>query len=182
MEYPEYDKAKNDYTLIKVNYPEHRDEIGRLRYMAWKDVEGINKDFFAKGYWIDELDKSSDCWIIKYEDKIVASGRLSIHFTLESIPWYDKIPKKAMAELKLPIASINRLVVHPDFRKNGLSKPLDEIRIMTAKENKELKTIIAEPVVSRFEVLEEQGFKDYGIFGKTPELPGVLLGFKMLHL
>jgi hypothetical protein len=30
--------------------------------------------------------------------------------------------------------------------------------------------------------LEKYGFKHYGMFGSTHELPGVALGFKMLNL
>lgn len=181
MEYPIYDERKNDYALIKVNYPEYIEEIGRLRYLAWKDVEGINREFFSKGYWIDEWDKTSLIWIIKFNKIIIASARLSIHHDIESIPWNDCIPSEARKLLITPLASMNRLIVHPNFRKRGLSQALDMARINTAKEKK-LKAIIAEPTNSRVAAIEKYGFKDYGRFGSTPELPGVTLGFKMLNL
>lgn len=181
MEYPIYDINRNDYSLIRVYYPECIEEIGRLRYLAWKDVEGINKDFFSKGYWIDEYDKTSFIWGIKFNEIIIASARLSIHHTIESIPWCNSIPSGVLELLKTPLGSMNRLIVHPDFRKRGLSKPLDMIRINTAKEKK-LKAIIAETVNSRSSAIEKYGFRDYGSFGSTPELPGVKLGFKMLSL
>lgn len=181
MEYPIYDERKNDYALIKVNYPEYIEDIGRLRYLAWKDVEGINRDFFSKGYWIDEWDKTSLIWIIKFNKIIIASARLSIHHNIESIPWNDCIPSEARELLITPLASMNRLIVHPDFRKRGLSRPLDLVRIHTAKEKK-MKTIIAEPTTARISTIQRYGFRYYGRFGRIPEMPGVTMGFEMLNL
>ncbi len=181
MEYPAHNIKEEQYTLQKVNYPEYIEEIGRLRYLAWKDVEGINKDFFSKGYWIDEYDKSSLLWIIKSGNTIAASARLSIHHTIETIPWKNSIPPGAADFILTPVASMNRLTVHPDFRRRGLSKQLDLVRIQAAREEK-VKTIIAEPTKSRVSVIEKYGFKDFGRFGDTPELPGVALAFKVLNL
>ena len=181
MRYPYYDAHRNDYQLSRITYPEHMQEIGQLRYVAWKDIDGINKEFFSKGYWIDDLDKNSLIWVISYKESIVASARLSFHRHFDSIPWKDGIPIEARNSLVMPVASMNRLVVHPDFQRRGLSRPLDKARIEEAKKQK-MKTIIAEPTICRISVIDTYGFKDYGWFGQTPELPGVQLGFKMLNL
>jgi predicted GNAT family N-acyltransferase len=178
MDYPMYDELKDDYILIKVQYPDQIEEIGRLRYLAWKDVEGINKDFFAHGRWLDDYDKLSHLWIIRYKNQIVATARLSIHNKINDIPWHECIPPEAMGLINPPVASINRLSVHPDFRKKGLTRPLDLVRIKVATELK-VNAILAEPVLERFNTLEKYGFQHYGYFGSTMELPGVTLGFRM---
>lgn len=178
MDYPSYNELNDDYRLIKVQYPDHIEEIGRLRYLAWRDVKGINKEFFSKGQWIDDHDKSSHLWIIRYGDLMVATARLTIHHDFIEIPWNNCIPPEAVALINPPVASINRLSIHPDFRGKGLTRPLDLVRINIAGELK-VNAIIAEPVLSRFHTLERYGFQHFGLFGKTMELPGVTLGFKI---
>lgn len=179
--HPVYTNTDKEYILSEADYYEHIEEIGRLRYLAWKDVDGINKDFFAEGSWIDKFDKESHLWVIRYHKEIVASARLSLHSSIREIPWHEAIPPTALKLIRTPVASMNRLCVRPDFRGRGLTRPLDEIRIQTAR-LLNAKTILAEPVVKRFKTLEKYGFKYYGLFGSTAELPGVTLGFKMLNL
>lgn len=181
MEYPVYKEAIDQYDLQQVMYPDRIDEIGRLRFIAWQTEKGFNAAFFSSGYWIDELDKVSFLWVITHHDKIIASARLSIHKEIGFIPWNDYIPTEARDKIIFPAASINRLVVHPAYRKKGLSHPLDKVRIEKAKEEN-AQCIIAEPVSKRHSVLKEIGFEDYGEFGSTPELPGVDLGFMIMHL
>ncbi|MBT4970725.1 MAG: GNAT family N-acetyltransferase, partial [Bacteroidetes bacterium] len=161
MRYPIYDETKNDYTLVKVKYPTQIEEIGRLRYLAWKDEKGINNSFFLKGYWIDDYDKDSHIWVLVFDNKLVASARLSIHYTVDSIPWNEYFPPEAKCLIETPVASMNRLTVLPEFRKKGLSTLLDNVRINTAKKEK-VKSIIAEPIVPRFKTFEKYGFNHYG--------------------
>ena len=176
-----YDEFKDDYILMKVQYPDHIEEIGRLRYLAWKDVEGINKDFFSRGLWVDDYDKISHLWIICYKEQIVATARLSIHNGINEIPWNDLIPKEALKLINPPVATISRLCVHPDFRKKGLSRPLDLVRIKEATELK-VNAIIAEPILERFNTLEKYGYQHFGYFGNPMELPGVTIGFRIKFL
>jgi hypothetical protein len=62
MEYPLYYKNKIDYTLTKIFCLDFKEETGRLLYFARKDEECINKNFFSKGYWINEEDKTAKKW------------------------------------------------------------------------------------------------------------------------
>lgn len=181
MDYPMYDELKDDYILIKVQYPDHIEEIGRLRYLAWKDIEGFNKDFFSQGLWIDDYDKFSHLWIIRYKNQIVATARLSIHNEVNDIPWHDCIPQEAKGLINPPVAMITRLAVHPDFRRRGLSRPLDLVRIKLATELK-VNAILAEPVLERFNTLEKYGFQHFGYLGQPMELPGVTIDFRIKFL
>lgn len=180
MEYPVYKETEDQYNVQQLIYPDRIDEIGRLRFIAWQTEKGFNAAFFSKGYWIDELDEVSFLWAITHNNKVIASARLSIHKEMGFIPWNEYIPGEARDKIIFPAASINRLVVHPAYREKGLSKPLDKVRIETAKENK-VKCIIAEPVPKRYATLKKYGFVEHGKFGGTPELPGVDLGFMILH-
>ncbi|OQY73486.1 MAG: hypothetical protein B6D44_06990 [Ignavibacteriales bacterium UTCHB2] len=61
----------------------------------------------------------------------------------------------------MPIATLNRLVVHPNFQKKGISKLLDKVRFEKAIELN-CKSIIVVGPGYRVNSLEKEGFKIIG--------------------
>lgn len=152
---------EKDYLLLKVHYPEHINEIGALRIKAWRDEEGTDPDFFSKSIWLDELDAIAHHWIITYRGTIVASARLTLHFHYDNVPYRELLDDKLENCGALPIASINRLVVHPEHRGNGLAKMLDQERINFAKAYG-VKTILVQPLDNRIDPLKKLGYQLVG--------------------
>ena len=149
---------ENEFELIKASYPEHMDEIGTLRISSWKNEHGINTEFFAQERWLDELDKDAHHWVIFHEGKMVASARMSFHYSYHSIPYTTPAYESMFDSLGgLPIASINRLVVDPECRGHGLARLLDETRVNFAVENG-AKLITAQPLEGRVSALKKLNF------------------------
>lgn len=112
--------------------PEILNEIGRLRVLAWKSSQPKFRDMDV---WLDALDSAARHWLVRYDGRIVAAGRLSVHSSIQEIPDAGLFENLKSDLLRLPIASLNRLVVHPDFRGKGISAELDRIRIQVAMES-----------------------------------------------
>ena len=64
---------------------------------------------------------------------LVAAARLSLHNSMANIPDAEVYLGK-LDDLPTPIATINRCVVHPDYRKRGLATTLDCVRIGAARD------------------------------------------------
>ena len=150
--------GEKEFELIKVSYPEHMDEIGTLRISSWKNERGINTDFFSQEKWVDDLDKDAHHWVILHQGHIVASARMSFHYTYNSIPYTNPVYESLFDFYGgLPIASINRLVVDPGSRGHGLARLLDETRVDFAIENG-AKMITAQPLEGRVAALKKLDF------------------------
>ncbi len=160
--------------ILRIEYPEFMEEIGKLRVEAWKDIEGMNQDLMAKGCWIDDTDADAIHWVIFSGKKLVGSARMTVHEKVGDLPYGDLIKKYPLDELVPPVSSINRLVIHSDYMNKGLARKMDEIRINTAKEMG-VKYIIAQPVSWRIDALKKQGFKYIGPIGQPFEAPGLTL-------
>jgi GNAT superfamily N-acetyltransferase len=96
------------------------------------------------------------------DGRVVASGRLTIGAHIADLPdpeLYAGLPWNCACS----VASINRLVVDPDFAGNGLSRLIDEARVAFADEmgvSLLLATTFAGP--SRLAALEKLGFRHEG--------------------
>lgn len=157
--------------LSEVQYPDRMLEIGKFRIHGWKNEEGINQIFFSRDYWIDPLDQRSYHWIITDNDTIVASARLSLHTSLDEVPYANLLrPEHRVHFENKMIGSINRLVVDPAYRGLGLSKLLDEVRIERARAQK-AEVIIAFPQLVRLVPMTRKGFKLIEQLENIPEMP-----------
>jgi GNAT superfamily N-acetyltransferase len=163
--------ADQRLVLAEVSYPDRIMEIGRFRIQGWKDEKGIDPDFFSKDVWLDELDQNANHWIITHEQRIVAAARLSFHASLYDVPYasYLKASHWSRFENKR-IASINRLVVHPEYRGLGLSSLLDQIRIERAIAQ-QADIMIAFPQYIRLKPLMRQDFELLDQLENIPEMP-----------
>ncbi len=132
------------------------DEIGRLRIRAWAtEVPEIDKNKI----WLDETDKCSRHWAVFQDGKIVAGARLSIHLSPHALPESGEYDGLLPAPCPLPIGSLNRLVVAPEARGQGLSRVLDIVR-MSAAEEMGCKLVVGATSsgIHRLKQLESLGF------------------------
>lgn len=171
--------------IVKVSFDTCRDLIGELRIRAWKNEYGIDRAFFAQEKWIDEIDDHPDVhhWIAVSGERIAAAGRLSVHRFIDDVPYADFLDSKTLASLGAPpIASINRLVVDPDFRGLGLARRLDSERIQFAG-NGLASVITAQPMEERVHALTMLGFEMITRIHSPFQIPGRRIYFmiKKLH-
>jgi GNAT superfamily N-acetyltransferase len=119
------------YVLVDGLSPSQLDEVCRWRVVAWKRQATIREDMVQWGP--DSFDLSGRHWAILLDGRIVAAIRLTFHNNLSEIPaahcFKGVVPEPQLA----PIASYNRLVVHPDHRGRGLAKALDVCCINAAE-------------------------------------------------
>ncbi|MCE6990064.1 GNAT family N-acetyltransferase [Dyadobacter sp. CY323] len=166
-----FEIGNSEFLLTKLDYPERLDEMGALRVLAWKDEQGISHDFFSHKSWLDEDDLRAHHWVISHNKVIVAAARLSFHKEYSSVPHADLFDESLIAKYGTgPYASLNRLVVAPEYRGKGFSTLLDEARINYAATNG-AKMIIAQPVASRIKSLEELGFLYLGKIKPLYQMP-----------
>lgn len=101
-------------------------EIYDLRLNVWEHSgksDFVNRKLYPNG-WQDHLDKLAFQWIvINNQNKIIASARLNIFNSLKEFPYYLAVKDLLLPEI-MPFAFFSRLVVHPHYRQNGLSRKL----------------------------------------------------------
>jgi len=172
----------NQYSLTKVSFPDFIHEIGALRIRAWRSEPGIDSVFFSRNTWIEALDQTAHHWIIADKTRIVAAARMSMHESIETVPYASLIPTGYHGRYSgKKVASINRLVVDPDYRGRGLARMLDQARIdMAIRED--IDVILAQPQLSRLTTLAKQGFSYVCELSSTPEMPERPLFFMELRL
>lgn len=144
--------------------------IGRLRVAAWRARVA---SFPAMDSWLDELDESARHWAL-YDTtgQAVAAARLSQHRALHEVPGYEVYPS-ALAGRACPIASLNRLVVHPAWAGRGLAAILDRVRIDRARRSG-ARTLVMRTHPQRGKALEAIGFVNLGT--ALPYASGPLVG------
>lgn len=116
--------------LVEVHDADLLKEILALRVTAWKSFIQVDP---ALDEWTDRFDATARHWAILDGNTAVAAGRLSIHETLADVPDSEVYEPVLTMPLKGPLASMNRLVVHPNYRGQHLSDRLDEVRISAAE-------------------------------------------------
>lgn len=139
-------------------------EIYDLRLQVWENSgvnEFVNRHLFPNG-WYDELDDTAVHWVtVNHQNKIVASARLNVFYSLKESPYCDSISHLSFPT-EIPFAFFSRLVVHPHYRQNGLSRQLYEARARFCKERKIAwsQVFINNPYV--ITMFEAEGFKNIG--------------------
>jgi GNAT superfamily N-acetyltransferase len=118
----------NDLRIEEVRCPnpELLTRIGQLRVMAWATEI---PQAAAMGEWLDEFEGCACHWVVFRGCELVAAARLSIHQSLADVPDPECFVGIFREPPPTPIASFNRLVVHPSARGFGLSRRLDEARL-----------------------------------------------------
>ena len=169
-----------DFKCERIVFSDYAREIGSLRREVWETVEGFDKSAFPGEIWIDDYDLSAIHWVVFDQQKIIASARLGVYFSHNDIP-YIEMMKSYESHLKLPVASLNRLVVKPEYSGQFISKMLDVTRVEEAKKS-DVKTIIGQAVSNRITWLQILGFEFVAKIGSIKELPNIELNLMIKHL
>ncbi len=106
------------------------EQIGRLRVWAWATVIERATELES---WVDAFDLEARHWVVYQGSDLVAAARMTIHQSLDDVPDAESYSGMFQEPPPAPIASLNRLVVHPSARRLGLSKALDVARLETAE-------------------------------------------------
>lgn len=112
----------SDYRLISDPDSDLLDEVYRLRVVAWESQARIRNGVVR---WGDEYDRFAKHWVIATRKSAVAAIRLTLHNSVCDLPAAAAFTGVLPEDLPFPIASYNRLVVHPDHRGKGLARFLD---------------------------------------------------------
>jgi SAM-dependent methyltransferase/GNAT superfamily N-acetyltransferase len=143
------------------------EKIGRLRVLAWSTEMPDAPERSA--CWLDDFELAARHWCIFHEGDPVAAARMSVHQRIAEVPdagVYEGVFAEPPAE---PIASFNRLVVHPRRRGRGLSRKLDEVRLKTAANLGCRSAILETHSPNRLDCLRPLGFR---VVGPAQSYPG----------
>ena len=139
-------------------------EIYDLRLNVWEHSgknDFVNRKLYPNG-WFDELDKSAYHWIVlNGENRIIASARLHLFYSLKDFPYYQEI-KKFLLPPVMPFAFYSRLVVDPNYRQNGLSRQLYKGRERFCEERgaRWAQVFINNPII--LQQFERSGYRNIG--------------------
>jgi GNAT superfamily N-acetyltransferase len=146
------------FVARKTTDPSILERIYELRVTSWR-ARGNATDSSSR--WTDAYDPDAQHWAILAGERPIAAARLTILTQLCDVPdayiYGDVLPA-----LPSPIGSINRCVVHPEFKNRGLSRILDEVRITAARQLGAKCVVASVSQERRARSLETAGFKFVG--------------------
>jgi len=157
----DYKTSKNIIFRQETSAPALR-EAFRLRASVWNALGGDS--LFHAEEWTDEFDAMAMHWLAYVNGSLVAAARMSVHEELKNAPYFH-IFGQLQLRVDQPIASINRLVVHPEFQGFGISREMDALRLRAAREmNCRTMTAVVSKVsgIKRLHALEKHGFSPVG--------------------
>ncbi|NRA46506.1 MAG: GNAT family N-acetyltransferase [Oligoflexales bacterium] len=152
------------YAVLKVNDSNFLKTISKFRVDIWNYENSEFCNVLGCDYMFEGLDFNSEHYVIIAEGKLAAAARLSFHSKLETIPDWNAFSNLHQL-LQFPVGSINRMVVHPEFRGRGFSKILTAIRLKRCLDSG-MRSIACLAIGSRKETLINAGFNYYGIAEK----------------
>lgn len=140
-------------------------EIYDLRVSAYENSEQsvhVNKTLYPNG-WSDDLDEKEGAfhWVVMDNNKIVASARLVVIENLtETDGEFEDYAQ--LIPLERPFVYWSRLVVDPNYRKQGIRIELDKIRKFFLSKNPQIKFALTSVVETRSKHLLELDFEHLG--------------------
>jgi hypothetical protein len=160
-----------------VFQPSTLEKIFELRESVWRnepslaDVNQLHPDALRDAHDVHGLH-----WVITVEGLIIAAARLCIHHNPIELPYQDGF-HHLIPNIPAPIASLNRLVVRPLMRRQGLSRPLTDVRIAAAR-SKGARSLIVEASPNRMPPLRDLGFVE---LGRSKGEPYDLVPFTLMY-
>ena len=103
--------------------------VYRLRVLCWRTQLNIAQTI---DIWQDGFDHCARHWVVRKGGAIIASARLTAHENINELPDAQLINLYSRS-WEGPFASMNRCVVHPEHRGNGVALMLDVARINAAR-------------------------------------------------
>lgn len=137
--------------------PDLLNDIVKLRLEIWKG-QGI--DLKKIGHVLDRVDDDAYHIVCFQDHRLVAAGRVSLHQTGQSMPDFNNF-SPWITEDDFPAAFLNRLIVHRQFRGQGIAKEIDKARLKFVADNA-INKVFVEATGSRVKWLKTIGFKILG--------------------
>ena len=157
--------------------PSRLDEIIGLREAVWRNEPSLaDAKQLDPAALRDAHDHHGHHWFITVEGSIVAAARVCIHDEPAQLPYQDGF-HHLIRDLPTPIASLNRMVVRPFMRRQGLSHALTEVRIAAARA-RGAKSIIVEAAPNRMPPFRDLGFVE---LGRSKGEPYDLVPFTLMY-
>lgn len=162
--------VKEEYKVGLINFDDKGEEVMELRNLSWR----INPTEHSIGaeHISDEFDLRCFHLVIYCGEKMVSAARMLITPDLNELNYSKHFGPKTLKSLKGKLGSITRVVVHPDYRLNGLA-----VKIMNELEDEARKrgvsTLLGYPAdwsmklmkICKYELVENLG-------DMIKELPG----------
>jgi predicted GNAT family N-acyltransferase len=160
------------FSLTKVDFAGHADEIGALRIRSWQSELGIDPAYFARHLFTEPVDEVAHHWVIKQDDVVVGAARLSLHESIETVPYASLLPRHYWPQFAgKTIASFSRMVIDPEFRGHGFSTVFDRVRFELANEQHADFIVGATQLAFRRKALTNLGFSFICELHGAPERP-----------
>jgi GNAT superfamily N-acetyltransferase len=144
-----------DLDLREITDTPHVPETFRLRYEVWDSEALLRPQVKAARLITDEHDAHARHWAVFHDGVMHAAARMCIHDVQAATPDAAAFLKET---LSAPIATLNRLIVHPRFRNLGAAAALDDCRISAARRDG-AKCVVGTFPASRIASLERLGFR-----------------------
>jgi GNAT superfamily N-acetyltransferase len=136
-------------------------QIQELRLLAWSSIGEVPDFISGQNILTDEHDVHGQHWAVMHDGEPIASARMCVHDSASSMPDPEALDGYRDA-LHTPCAAFTRLAVHPNFRRRGLSKALDQIRIGQARLQGCKSLVSVTETIPRMRYLERLGFVHLG--------------------
>ncbi len=136
-------------------------QVQKLRRRAWA-ANGEVPDFIARQDILnDEHDVHGMHWAILHEGRVIAAARMSIHKDVAASPDPEALDGYEHL-IDLPMASVTRLVVDPEFRGQGLPEILrnERMKVAVSRGCRSIVGVAEEESLMR--AMEAQGFVRLG--------------------
>lgn len=114
------------------------DEIFRLRCLAWENSpfpNSINFTKYPNGFSDTLDDRSIHFYSTNLKGKIIGAARLTTLNNLEDLPYPKIFTSFDIWPTERPFLFYSRLVIHPEYRKQGLMQKFDYIRVKYQLDN-----------------------------------------------
>jgi GNAT superfamily N-acetyltransferase len=105
------------------------DAVVGLRLRSWADQTPLP---LTPDDVVDHYDEIARHWIAALDDEVIGAARLTFHDVLDEVPESVCLGGVFAQPPPAPIGFLSRLIVAADWRRRGVGRELDRIRIRAA--------------------------------------------------